>query len=353
MVLLLVLTLSFGCSSSDDRKIKVQLSPEDREILNLSVELQQKTALEVWPGFEKFRTSVVFVSADGQFLFNAAGDPPSEYKKIESQKVSWSKTDYRAYDWHGPNGNIVAPEEFERDYLANAFSSLQTDRHFPFSILFIDSLERFHMKEMKWTIDEWVSIFWHEVFHNFQDGLYAEKLISNTITDLNQLRKLEESEKFLDQIRVEQKLLMSALSNNYRATKRKIICEDFLGKRQQRYKKMPKKAVATEKFYEISEGTARYVEEMMSLAAGKLLASQTEQERYKLHRFSYFNKYATKNVESFYARLDSISPTKKYYYNTGFALALLLDQIEPEWKNSIFQKDGFLYGKIVSWCKSI
>ncbi len=179
-VCLLILYFAFlaGCSTVEDRKIKILLENEDREILNLSVDLQQKLAASIWPGFEKFRTSAVYITTDGQFLFNAKGEPPTEYKKIESQRVNWRKQDYRAYDWYGPSGGIVEPEEFEQGSVASAYSSDQTDRHFPFSILFIDSLERFHFKEMKLTIDDWIAIFWHESFHNFQDELYAQKLVT-------------------------------------------------------------------------------------------------------------------------------------------------------------------------------
>ena len=66
--------------------------------------------------------------------------------------------------------------------------------------------------------------------------------------------------------------------------------------------------------------------------------------------FEYFSKYASKNVEMFYKKLDDISPEKRYFYNTGFVLSLLLDQVVPNWKQTVFQTDGFLFSKIDNWC---
>ena len=112
-------------------------------------------------------------------------------------------------------------------------------------------------------------MFWHEVFHNYQDSLYGIPLIDSKVTAFENVRANVKSLSFIAQVKEEQRILTQALETQNGMQKRKLICDKFVGARKKRYSTMKSDAVISEKFYEASEGTARYVEELMSLAAGK------------------------------------------------------------------------------------
>lgn len=350
------LLLSIGllsCSSSEKRtnpEIKKILLSEEIALLDLAVDLQREVAKEIWPGFFDFTTSVVYFTNDGQFLINPKGALPSEYRPTSSKGPSWSPEIYTTEDWFAPDGSIFSHQEINTAYLANAFSSHQTNNHFEYSVFFLDSIGRFHFKGMSWNVDDWLSIFWHEVFHNYQDSLYKPELITNEVTDFSNIETFVQSEKFLGEIRKELKILNLALKANDAKKKRVLVCNKLIPMKIKRYKSMPLKAVTSEQFYEISEGTARYIEERMSLAAGKLLISKETQNQYLLSNFQFFKKYASRNLSYYFDSIQNVSPQKRYFYNTGFGLALLLDQIQPRWKDTAFQEKGFLFTQIKTWC---
>lgn len=345
------IVLFVGCATTTEGDAsKSELSANDQALLNYAVELQSQFAKQVWPGFENFKTTVVFFTSQGQFLFNPPKNPPEEYNAVSSQGIKWSSQNFKSSEWKGAEGQPVTQAEIDKAYIANAYSSEQTGKHFPFSVFFLDSLERFHAKGMKWSSDEWLSIFWHEVFHNYQDTLYKASLVTPTVTDFANVKSYVESKSFLNQVREEQRLLIRALKHKNLIRKKLLVCGDYLKARRNRYSTMKPNAVASENFYEASEGTARYVEEMMSLTAGKYLSVDSNRSTTSIPDFKNFSKYAGKSVQSFYGKLDRISTGDRYFYNTGFGLALLLDQVEPGWKRDVFRKKGFLYGKIETWC---
>ncbi len=348
----LVASSLLGCAGKSNVQVaEVSKADVNWKDLDRAVQLQDAIGDKVWSGFSKFRTSVVFITREDQYLLNPLGAVPAEYHVTDLRGPSWSAKIYKTSDWHAPDGSPFSKEEIETAYLANAFSSAQTEHHFPYSVFFLDSVERFHDKGMKWSIDDWSAIFWHEVFHNFQDTLYSPELVVANVTDFSHLKVHVKSEKFLDKIRKEQRIVMRALKTSDLAAKRKLVCGDFINARKHRYRSMTKDAVVSERFYEISEGTARYTEELMSVQAGKFFLNAAEHERFKSEGFEFFAKYADRNPATYYEKLDEMSPSMRYFYNTGFGLALVLDQVDPQWKKTAFQTRGFLFAKIEEWCR--
>lgn len=114
---------------------------------------------------------------------------------------------------------------------------------------------------------------------------------------------------------------------------------------------MPPKAVSSEQFYEISEGTALYVEELMSLKAGELLKKEENKSKFLVSNFNFYEKYGSRKLDYYYESILDVSPQKRYFYNTGFSLALLLDQLNPNWKASAFKEKGVLFSKVNSLCQ--
>ena len=84
---------------------------------------------------------------------------PSEYLTTNIKGPSWSKSVYVARNWTSPEGMTYTKDEVDSVYLASAYSREQTNNHFSYSVFFLDSMERFHFKDMKWSFDEWIAIF--------------------------------------------------------------------------------------------------------------------------------------------------------------------------------------------------
>lgn len=349
--IVLVNLLSCSTNRKLDLPDKGNISSLDLSLLELAEDLKSEVAKEVWPGFSEFKTSVIYFTNEGQFLLNPKGAVPQEYHQTKFKGPTWSPAIYKASGWYNPDGNKLTEAEVNSAYLASAYSSEQTEKHFAYSVFALDSIGRFHMKDMKWDIDDWSAIFWHEVFHNYQDDLYHPNLISREVTNFSNVKSFVESEKFLNKIRKELNILSDALKAEDVKTKKSLICDRLIPMKLKRYKSMPAKSVTSEQFYEISEGTARYVEEMMSLAAGKLLASEQTKKKYSFNNFNSFKKYAARDRKHYFNSIKDVSPQKRYFYNTGFGLALLLDQVSPTWKEQAFKEKGFLFGLAQAWCK--
>jgi hypothetical protein len=353
------MTLLLGCllscsspSRKSDSDSKKSLSQKDRALLELAVNLQYQVAKETWPGFANFITSVAYFTNNGQFLLNPKGPVPDEYQLVSSTGPDWSREIYSTLEWRAQDGSKFTQQEIDTAYLANAFSDRQTNNHFSYSVFFLDSLDRFHLKNMKWDVDDWLAIFWHEVFHNFQDSLYKSELVTAEVTNYSHLKHYVESESFLKRIRAEQVVLSQALNSSNTKLKRRLICQKLIPMRVERYKSMPAQSVTAEQFYEISEGTARYVEELMSVSSGRLLDSSNIRSQFAVPGFLFFTKYAKRDRSHYFDSIQKdISPQNRYFYNTGFALSLLLDQVKPDWKTKAFSEKGFLFGQIRYWCE--
>lgn len=350
---LLLLILSCKTTSSfQNQNAEVVLSQNDQLILNTAIQLQQVLGDKVWPRIAQFKATVVFLTDEGQFLFKAKTPPPLEYKPISSQNLFWSKQDYKTDTWYNADGSKLSQQEYDQGYFANAYSTAETNGHFLNSVFFVDSIQRFRKKGTNWSPDDWLSIFWHEQFHNFQDNLYNPKLVTRDVSDFSNIRDYVESETFLSKIRDEQKLVVQALASKEISKKRNIMCDSFIKLRTDRYQTMKLAAVKSEAFYELSEGTARYFEELMSVEAGKFFFKKNERENFKISNFGYFENYSKRDVSSYYNSLGKVSPTMRYFYSTGFGLALFFDQIDLEWKDSIFKTEGFMFSTLKKWCKT-
>lgn len=312
------------------------------------MKVQENIGEDVWPGFGAFKTTVLYMTNKGQVLINAK-TAPSEYKPYSGPAPVWSSASHFTLEKHAPDGSLFTDEEYNTSYMANAYSSAQTSGHFPYSVFFLDSLERFHSKDMKWSVEEWMEVFWHEVFHNFQDALYTEKSLNTSMTNFAGVGPLIEDQRYLALVEKEISLIAKALQIQDQNLKLKIFCEQAIPARNRRAEYLKKKGTTAstdiERFYEVSEGTARYVEEMMALKAiqldkvsmAKATASITGDPGFS--RFAHSKK---KSLDALIERVGKLRKGDRFYYQTGFALALLLDQLRPTWKKEVFSTPGFL-----------
>lgn len=333
------------------------LVDSDTRLLETAHRLQQLFGSEVWPSFETFTTQVVFVTDRGQVLLNSS-NAPTYYLPYEGPVPTWAKKKaLYTRERRGPEGSIYTQEKFDTDYIASAYSSSQTKRHFSNSVFFVDSIERFHKKGWKWSVEDWMAIYWHEVFHDFQDTLYKADLVSDSVTDFKPVEDLINDDAYRNEISKEQKLLSEALKVSSPSDKHRIICKEFLPLREARYAFLRKSgkasSIATEQFYEISEGTARYVEELLTIAVANAPSNSRNEFSLisALPHFDGFRKFKGRTKRRYFDRILNLPKGERYFYQTGFALALVLDQVMPDWKNSAFKSKEFLFGRVKAYCQ--
>lgn len=333
------------------------LSKDDIRMLSLAVRLQERLGDSVWPGYARQRTAVLYMTRDGQVLLGEK-DPPAGYEPYGFEAPWWSPVTWYSRRRMKEDGSLFTKEEFDSSYIASAYSSEQTGRRFPRGVFLLDSIDRFHSKGMDWSVEDWLSIFWHEMFHAYQDGQYDPRLISDGAQDYSLVEPLVKDPGYRARVVSEQGLLGAALLENDPGEKRRSICEGFLPRRLERRKWVEvskgSATVAAESFYEVSEGTARYAEEMLTVAASRAAPALLRSfDSGLLGRKGYSGFRATKHRDaaSYYGSLADLPKDGRYYYATGFGLALLLDQVEPGWKKSVFRTPGFLQGMLVGYCR--
>ncbi|MBI1837062.1 MAG: hypothetical protein HYR91_07325 [Flavobacteriia bacterium] len=193
------------------------------------------------------------------------------------------------------------------------------------------------------STEYWATMVLHEYFHGFQ---FKNNDFLNRFSKTN-LQKISEDSLcsiyksnpwFKNKIKIENTFLLNAINTN-NISKRKKLILSFLKHRQERRKIVQKKwgiqIEEIEKNYELTEGTARVIENFI---ATKFKTSPID---YQLQRvdshykaFRYFKNYKLENEDWMYL------PSKHYFYATGYNLTRLLDQMCINYKSKIFQKNG-------------
>lgn len=333
------------------------LGPQDVALLETTIRLQEKTGAEVWPGFDSYRPVVLFFNDNGQFLLNAQ-TAPSYYQVYSATAPFWSKTSWWTKELRKQDGSFFSDDEFNKSVINSAYSSEETGYRFPYSIFLIDSLERYRRKGHPWTAEDWMAIFWHEVFHVYQDSQYKPELTASEKTSIEPIKNLLDDPVYLELLQQEQALMKEALLQPKLPKKNETVCQKYLPQRRLRHEGLKIKgrqgALQNELFYEVSEGTARYVEEITALTAAKLPAIELKKLDAGLYGgpdYSRFQKFKSRPLAYHYAQVDQFPQGTPYYYVTGFSLALLLDQLDPAWKKDIFQTENFFDAKLESYCQ--
>ena len=353
-VALVITSTIIACASTQKSSQQRHLQADDILLLEAATRIQEAVGADVWPDFGAFKTAVLFQSADGQVLLNAV-NPPSEFTPYFHQTPYWGSPAFTTNGLRAFDGNSLSKEEYQTGFFASAYSSTQTGQHFPFSVFVLDSIGQFHKKGNPWSVEDWMSIFWHEVFHNFQDTRYQTGFPSKEVSNFKNVKPLLGDEEYLRLIKSELKLVSDGLKAVPGETKKQILCKGLAKSRAKRALFLKAKkltnSLKSEQFYETSEGTARYVEEMILLAAANYREiSKVTANIPSGPNFSDFKKYKERTLSDYYDRIKVLHPGERYFYQTGFSVALALDQLAPNWKSSVFVTDGGIYAVLQKAC---
>lgn len=337
-VLVVFIIFLSACSSLQKNPNVEKIPDEDIVRVNEIYRIQSIVAKEVWPGFEKAKFRFVMIGQKYQWAINI--DPLPEYynkivvpKSFNSEVASIGVTEiYR--------NEIGKKFEEAPEVIYNASSKENTDLHYKHSVYFVKSLEEFHKIGDKQDAETWVHISLHELFHTFQDQYinYTPEFLNSTSVPIKKTLPddVEHNKFLLSEVKL---LAKAACSNSTKETK------SFLNKalqlRKKRWNYVHKKYKISiehwERFESWAEGTAHYVEHQImarypQFKQGTLLINDLY--------YSKFNEYTVESQDKWCERI-ALHQKRKYWYTLGFAYALILDKLLPDWKHGEFDNELF------------
>lgn len=322
-------------------KIASDETPPEADVnrINEIYRIQSIAAKEVWPGFENAKFRFVMIGKNNQWAINV--DPlPAYYKKIKVP-TTFNKKDVTTLGVTEIYRNEIG-EKFNEapEVIYNASSKENTDLHYKHSVFFVKTLEEYHRIGDKQDAETWVHISLHELFHTFQDDYinYTPEFLKSTSVPIKKTIPDDvDHNKFLLK---EVKLLgKAACSNSLPETK--TFLREALQIRKSRWAYIHKKYKISpehwERFESWAEGTAHYVEHQImarysKYRDGTLLINDPY--------YSKFNEYTEETQAKWCQRISS-HQKRKYWYTLGFAYALILDKLLPEWKQGPFDNQLF------------
>lgn len=305
---------------------------EDQEIARIQ-ELYRVWKLaghKAWPGFNSanFSLRFILISKNSQWAINV-NPLPAYYSKVEVP---------------GPlQGfvNSLAVTEPYRNEFGEKESSLPVEMHrslppeytrfhFKHSIYFVTSIEGFQTEGQTISADDWIHISLHELFHNYQDQFvnYSPEFTKEITFPYGD--KLKKDQKHNSYLVSELKFLAQAACG---ANRKQILqnLNQALRIRNQRWKYAEKKFGVSfrtwERYQTWAEGTARYVEhEVMSMWPMYANSSELKSDP----SFKNYEAYKAESLNNWCHEIAAYSHS--YWYDLGFAYALILNKLDPNWK---------------------
>jgi len=197
-----------------------------------------------------------------------------------------------------------------------------------------------------------IGMILHEAFHCYQSILSPDKGPNEmAAVDYPLLDVLNNAYWSL-----EAAIVQDALTSDARERKMDKI-KELVAVRSERRSAMNKDAIEYEDQAEYLEGLAKYIEYRFLIKAQEL---EPQPELFFVNGFHGYGGYLTRFLADRYRQMKDIiaasvdmtgnrfgvGPLRFRLYSSGAALALLLDEIDPDWKADIFKDGVYLFDKL-------
>lgn len=245
-------------------------------ILTVAEEIDRISERPLWPGFEP-RTIPFEIFEDGRTWLVRHPHPPAEFAPVPGRK------DLRVFE--GRHASLRANTSVEIAGIATATADFEGNASKPRRL---------------------AALVLHEMFHVFQ--AFRHPRWGGNEVDL--FVYPSDDAEALSLRRLESSALRGALAAKRRAATEALAAR-ALEIRRERFSRLPEPAVAYERGTEAKEGLARYIE-ALAAGSGEPLLPQDE-----------FPAQAV----------------RERAYASGCAIALLLDRLDPDWKERLDAKD--------------
>lgn len=305
------------------------------ERLDLFSKIKQRAADRFWPGFNArafsppivyFDDSISWLALSKKFLYK---DVAYEVLKCSSGR--------KLFKMNGRLDKIPFHMENKMTFNDKAAPNYYKP------IMFCSSAEvtRNTVPDVTNT-EEWLQLVMHEYFHAYQFShrdyiAYLADSIKLPVDSLHQYYRQQQW--FSDYLGKENTSLLKAISAKS-PDSAKHYCDDFFKNRKARRARfktdMGFDISALEKFWEKTEGTARYLEYNLAYVFAESTFGQAKMACDTM--FNGFTNYHQNDMENrpwFYIKTQIMVA---YYYVIGFNLCRVMDKLQIEYKKDLFDK---------------
>lgn len=330
VIVMSALLLATSGLSASERQPK--LSKDDAIVISESYRLWQQFGEELWPGWTKIEMPMVYITESTEF---AIGFPnqPSSFEKTE-MRLQDKAVYFRARQLN-PNLAASFPVEGVPSVVIGTPKALNAS---PTQWTLTAAHEMFHVLQMNRGSFQKVTTL--KIVEEAGDGSWQLNFpFPYKDSDVMRLMHLEGYPLYLavEQSETDAKVRYNA-GTSRDATE---VLKSFLAA-----KTGDDRAYHYALFQEWKEGVARYTEFRLA----ELAASSDYRASAAVRAMSDYQPYETiwkeryQNQVNLFKHAGRVARSRTEFYNVGLAKGLVLDQLDPDWKDSYFKPEVWLDG---------
>lgn len=329
----LFILLSFFVFSFKDKDKSKEQKILDR--IEFVYNLKQTVDQSTWPTFndQEYDLPLIYFTDTGSYIAN----PTDKFLASFTSDLVFQNSQIRIYKTKNRIDSLPFHMETE---ITLGDPTDEYNYHAPF--MKCSSYEEVHKAIPKvHSTEQWVTMLMHEYFHGYQYKhkafvAYYEKEIA--LIGEDSLKSIYKNNSWFKQsIDEENRLLLKAINENDRISRKKTIAHFFSLRKKRRKEVLAKLKLDISKYeqcYETTEGTARYIEySLYTLFSTRKPDYKLLQSDPSFKSFDQFRNYNIQNDEWLY-----LTEKTAYFYATGFNLVRLLDQLKIEYKSKLFKQ---------------
>lgn len=308
---------------------------DQNELLEV-IRLKESIGDQLWPGFKEADIPIIFFNNKYEFLYSK-NEINSNFDLITDNIFS------NGFIYRTEAVNSKAFAVLVEDKWAGSIGTLETiNKEYFLGIRgelppLIRSLFPYQLAKI--NRDMHVSATLHEMFHAYQATMNSERFNHIDSSYINYPLNNQETNELWNK---EGYYLNLALNSNDVDTIKNCL-KNFFEVRDNRREYISQTEIIFEKQYEWLEGTAKYVE-----IKSYELASEIEKSPYNIN---YKNDVSYWNME--FKRLSELGSLDDFrFYISGMAQGRILDKLNIEWKNKMFDNDVYLEDLLRDYLRS-
>jgi len=368
-ILIILCLIAVGLVSWDNAhlpehsKVSERLTQQEKDLIIESQHLRQTIGNKVLPGWDKAEIPVILYNEAYAFLVGISSPPSDGWVTVlmrEQLGSAWEVVpgdDFQGKPYYRQAlSSGVTPQAFTVKIGETYAATLTTFEFFPIRMreLIRNDLPGFLGRVFPYRIatgmlvnssDQYVTIILHEAAHAYQGITAPERLVAGeqANNDLEQVYPWE-NDSLREDWQAELDLLARALQAETDEGTRQLV-QEFLELRQSRRQTAELSAdlIGFERHREWVEGIGRYAElsvYRLGQASSGYVPAEEILDDPRFHQYKKFNQRWTREIDQM-KRMASDGDESRFYY-TGMAQAVLLDRLNPGWKNRLFEPGVWL-----------
>lgn len=355
----LLILLAGIALAAPSESLEAGLKVDNLQLSRIEYALQSISRLQNrWPWLSAEETCIVLTDQKVQYLFMCEAPAGSPYQQADGHfrgRPVYVNTTEKAVLGTQSAPFAVFAKQLVGTVMVYHPEHLQTTgfaQDKPW--IFITTLEALAAEHSAFgpesTTEEWLSIFIHEFFHTGQLSQPTAKALWGSILkgEINpqHLNALYLNDRdYQAAVNQEYAFLVQSVAQSLSTEQAKNALQTWWEMRQTRLKRFASTYAGdlerTETAYLYIEGVARYVENMFTVSA------EQQAPLSLLVEDPHFNGFQASTGQGYAGMWSKTIPQGKYYYALGLHLGLLLDQIDPNWTQTVHHHPRWLIDSVL------